>query len=251
MSLILVTGGTGTLGRPTVDLLRAAGHDVRVLSRTPGPDRVVGDLSSDPDLPAAFEGADVVLHLATTAGKGDVAQTERVVRASEAAGVGHLVYISIVGVDRVPYPYYRAKLASEHLVEASPVPHTILRATQFHDFIAMFVDLQRRLPVILAIDVPDQPIAVEEVAARLAELVAAGPSGRVADIGGPEQLRLLDAIATLQQHEGTRKPVWRLAIHGKTMRAFREGHHMTALPGYGTETFEAFAARRGAGRSRA
>lgn len=250
MSLILVTGGTGTLGRPTVELLRAAGHDVRILSRTPGPGRIVADLSSDGDLADAFAGVDTVLHLATSAGKGDVAQTERVVRASEAAGVRHLVYISIVGVDQVPYPYYRAKLASERAIEESSVPFTILRATQFHDFIAMFLDLQRKLPVILAIDVPDQPIAVKEVAARLADLAHAEPAGRVADIGGPEQLRLLDAIATLQRHDGTRKPVWRLRIPGKTMRTFREGRHMTALPGFGTETFEEFAARRGAERNR-
>ena len=145
---ILVTGGTGTLGRPTVERLRAAGHDVRILSRTPGPDRVVGDVTTGAGLAEAMRGVDTVLHLATSAGKKDPRQTQNVVDAARAAGVTHLVYISIVGVDVNPYPYYRAKLESEQIIERSGIPFTILRATQFHDFIAMFLRLQRRLPFI-------------------------------------------------------------------------------------------------------
>ena len=108
---ILITGGTGTLGRPTAELLTVAGRDIRVLSRTPGPGRVVGDLSTGAGLTEALTGVDTVLHLATTASGRDVAQTTLLVDACQAAGVTHLVYISIVGVDAVPYPYYRAKLA--------------------------------------------------------------------------------------------------------------------------------------------
>ncbi len=242
---ILVTGGTGTLGRPTVSLLRAAGQEVRILSRTAGPDRFIGDVTTGDGLAEALDGVSTVLHLATSAGRKDVEQTRTVVDAARAAGVTHFVYISIVGVDRIPYPYYRAKLQSERIIEESGIPFTILRATQFHDFIRMFLDLQRKLPVILAIDVPDQPIAVEEVAERLVELTLAEPSGHAADIGGPEQLRLLDAIATLQKHAGTRKPVWTIPLFGTTIRAFRAGHHMTAMPGYGRQTFEEYA-RRGA-----
>ena len=248
---ILVTGGTGTLGRPTVALLRSAGHDVRVLSRTPGPDRLIGDLTSGAGLPEALSGVTTVLHLATTAGSKDVTQTRRLIDAARDAGVQHLVYISIVGVDVVPYPYYRAKLASERVIEQSGLPHTILRASQFHHFISMFIEVQRRLPVILAIEAPDQPIAVEEVASRLVELVAAGPSGRVADIAGPEQLALTDVVAIWQQHAGTRKPVWRVPLFGRTIRAFREGRHMTGLPGYGRETFAEFAAREARGTNEA
>ncbi|MDH6181134.1 uncharacterized protein YbjT (DUF2867 family) [Microbacteriaceae bacterium SG_E_30_P1] len=240
---ILVTGGTGTLGRPTVELLRAAGHDVRILSRHAGEGRVVGDVTSGEGLAKAMQGIDTVLHLATSAGKKDPQQTRNVTQAARDAGVTHLVYISIVGVDAVPYPYYRAKLESERIIEESGIPFTVLRASQFHDFIRMFIDLQAKLPMIIAIDAPDQPIAVREVATRLAELVEAGPSGRVADIAGPEQLRLVDAIATWQRHAGTRKPVWTMPLFGKTIRAFREGRHMTGLPGYGTETFDTYARR--------
>ena len=239
---ILVTGGTGVLGTPTVPLLKAAGHDIRVLSRTTGP--FVGDLTTGTGLAEALAGVDTVLHLATSAGSKDTRQTRNAVEAARGAGVTHFVYISIVGVDVVPYPYYRSKLASERIVEESGLPFTILRATQFHGFIAMLITLQRRFPVILAVDVPDQPIAVEEVAQRLVELVAAGASGHVADIGGPEQLRLRDAIATWQAAAGTRKPVWVLHFFGKTIRAFKDGKHMTAMPGFGRETFREYAARK-------
>jgi uncharacterized protein YbjT (DUF2867 family) len=244
----LVTGGTGTLGRPTVGLLRTTGYDVRVLSRHDGPGQVRGDLDSGIGLGDVLRGVDTVLHLATTAGRRDVAQTRRLLAVAADAGVQHLVYISIVGVDQLPFPYYRAKLECERLVEESGLDHTILRATQFHEFIAGLVDAQRRLPVVLAVDLPDQPISADEVAARLVELATAHPLGRVSDIGGPVQLRLLDAIATLQSYDGTHKPVWPLAIPGRTMRAFRDGHHLAALPGYGQVTFEEFARNRASRR---
>ncbi|MEP6478732.1 MAG: NmrA family NAD(P)-binding protein [Rhodoglobus sp.] len=239
---ILVTGGTGTLGTPTVALLREAGHDIRILSRTAGPGRFVGDLSTGAGLVDALASVSTVLHLATTASPKDVAQAQLLVDAAKAAGVTHILFISIVGVDTVPYSYYRAKLASEKAIEASGVPFTILRATQFHSFVAMVPRAQRRLPVIFSLNVPDQPIAVEEVAERLVELVA-GPSGHVADIGGPEQLTLRNAIDTWQRAAGTHKPVWTIPLGGAMMRAMRAGEHMPGLPGYGTGAFAEYAAK--------
>ena len=240
---ILVTGGTGTLGRPTVELLRTAGHDTRILSRRAGDGRAVGDLATGVGLADALHGVDTVLHLATSASSKDVAQATVLMDAAARAGVGHVVFISIVGVETVPYSYYRAKLESERVIERSGIPFTILRATQFHSFVAMIPRAQRRLPVILSLDVPDQPIAVEEVAARLVELVDAGPSGRVADVGGPEQLTLRSAIDSWQQAAGTHKPVWTLRLGGKMMRAMRAGEHMPGLPGYGAGTFAEYAAQ--------
>ena len=234
---ILVTGGTGTLGRPTVSLLRAAGHDVRVLSRTTG-----GDLNTGEGLADALAAVTTVVHLATSTGTKDVAQTQRLVDAAKAAGAGHLVYISIVGVEDVPYSYYRAKLASEKVIEGSGIPFTILRATQFHEFIKLLITLQAKLPVIPGLNVPDQPIAAAEVAARLVELVDAGPSGRVADIGGPEKLQLRAAIDTWQNAAGTKKPVLTMHLPLAFLKAMRAGKHMTAMPGYGRQTFADYAA---------
>ena len=239
---ILVTGGTGILGRPTVDLLRASGHDVRILSRSTG-----GDLTTGAGVAGALVGVDTLLHLATSASTKDVAQTQRLLDAAVAAGVTHVVYISIVGVDVVPYSYYRAKFECEQVIERSGIPFTILRATQFHSFVAMVPRAQRRLPVIFSINAPDQPIAVEEVAHRLVELVDAGPSGLVADIGGPEQLTVRSAIDTWQRAAGTRKPVWTIPLGGRMMRSMRAGAHMPGLPGYGTGTFAEYADREARG----
>lgn len=238
---ILVTGGTGTLGKPTVALLREAGHDVRVLSRTPAPGDYRGDLTTGEGLDESLVGVDTVLHLATTAGTKDVAQTKHLIAACRAAGVTQLAYISIVGVDVVPYSYYRAKLDCEKLIEQSGLPYTILRATQFHEFIQLFLHLQRRLPIVFSLNVPDQPIAASEVAERLVELVDVGPSGRAADIGGPEKLMLRAAIDQWQEAAATRKPVWTLHLPLRFLGAMRAGKHMTPLPGFGRQTFAEFA----------
>ena len=236
MSTILVTGGTGDLGRPTVDLLRRHGHDVRVLSRRPGSGHVVGDLDRDEHLESAVEGADAVIHLASNARK-DLPATERLLALSRAAGIRHFVYISIVGVDRIPYFYYRDKLANERAIERSGVPHSILRATQFHSFPARLLDLQSRLPFLLGLDLPIQPIAEAEVAQRLVELVEAEPVGRAADIGGPEIRRSRDLLERIRVARGDRRRIRYIQLPGATFRAFRDGHHLTGLPGYGRQTF--------------
>jgi hypothetical protein len=188
MTTTLVTGATGTLGIPTVTRLRAAGHDVRALSRRSGPGLTTGDLLTGAGIREAVAGADTVLHLATgPRGKGDVEATRTLIDAAAAADVRHVVLISIVGIDDIPLGYYRDKVVIERLVQESGVPHTILRATQFHSFVAAMFTAQRRSPVVLAPSIPLQPIAVEEIADRLVELAGSPPCGRAADIGGPEQ----------------------------------------------------------------
>lgn len=237
MSTILVTGGTGTLGRPTVRLLREHGHDVRILSRRPGDGHVVGDLDRGSGVVAAVRGADVVVHLATNVRK-DLPGTQRLLAAARDAGVGHLVYISIVGVDRIPYFYYRDKVANERAIEASGVPHSILRATQFHEFPVRVLESQRRLPVLFGLDVPIQPISTDDVAVRLAELAERGPVGRADDIGGPEILRFPDLAERWRAATGERRRVRNLRLPGRAFRAFAEGRHLTGLPGYGRRTFD-------------
>lgn len=162
---VLVTGGTGTLGRAVVQrLLDAAPAGarltdgrpaVRVLSRrsrSAADDRpydwATGDLRSGEGIDAAVTGADVVIHCATTLGRGDVEATRRLTDAvaRQPDGSPHLVHISIVGIDRIPLGYYRAKLEAERIIESSQVPWTILRATQFHDLIARIASAQRGCP---------------------------------------------------------------------------------------------------------
>ncbi|MFF0341335.1 SDR family oxidoreductase [Kribbella sp. NPDC004875] len=241
MSSILVTGGTGTLGRPTVSHLRAAGHLVRVLSRKPGPDRAVADLTTGVGLQAAVDGIDVVVHLATSEGRGDVQQARNLVEA--ATGVRHLVVMSIVGIDRIPLSYYKAKLAVEQLVAESHVPYTILRAAQFHDLIDRVFSAQRYSPVLLAPTVPLQPIAVEDVAARLAEVVGQSPlKGHAPDIGGPERRTVHDLALIWKQARNSRRPIVPLRLGGEAFRAFASGAATVDGPAYGRITFAEYCA---------
>ncbi len=129
---LLVTGGTGTLGGLVVPLLRAAGRDVRVLSRHPressaGVEHVAADLLTGDGVERAVAGAEIVLHLAGGT-KGDDRATANLVRAATGAGARHLVLISVIAADRVPLGYFRAKLGAEEAVSGSGVPWTTLRA---------------------------------------------------------------------------------------------------------------------------
>ncbi|PWI19809.1 nucleoside-diphosphate sugar epimerase [Streptomyces sp. Act143] len=248
MTTILVTGGTGTLGRLVTERLRADGHEVRVLSRHSQPYAV--DLrEGGAALDAAVSGVDTIVHCATTQTGGDEKAAAQLVAAARRAGVGHLVYISIVGVDRVPFPYYRAKLAVEKQIEESGLPWTVLRATQFHDLLVMFFNAVSRVPVmVLPAGVSDQPVEVAEVAGRLAELAAGEPAGRVADMGGPEVRSFEELARAYLKATGRRRRVINVRLAGKAYREFRAGGHLAAERAVGKGTFEEYLARRFAGR---
>ncbi|MBH0129217.1 SDR family oxidoreductase [Salinibacterium sp. NK8237] len=239
--MILVTGATGTLGRPTVSILEASGHSVRALSRQPGPGRVVGDLSTGAGLTAALSGVTTVIHLATGANTHDSHHMRQLLRAIAAHPIDHLIFMSIVGVDRHALGYYRDKYLSEEFVVALGVPYTILRATQFHSFVAKLFTAQRRSPVTLVPAFSMQPVAVEDVTQRLVELVDAGPSGHVPDFGGPEQLHFRELARQWNAAHSVRKPVWSLPVPGAVGRAFARGVHRATLPGDGRTPFAAFA----------
>ena len=232
----LVTGATGTLGTPTTARLRAAGHDVRALSRRAGPGLVTGDLLSGQGIAAALDGVQTVLHLAT--GKDDVAATRTLLDAGRTAGVQHLVLISIAGIDDIPLGYYRQKRAVERLVAESGLPHTILRATQFHAFVERLFTAQRALPVVLAPAFEVQPIAAEEVAQRLVELAEAPPTGRVPDIGGPSRRGLPELASVWAEITATRRPVVPVRLPGRVFAGYRAGHNLVPGPTFGRITFE-------------
>jgi uncharacterized protein YbjT (DUF2867 family) len=250
MTTILVTGGTGTLGRPVVRRLRGEGHEVRVLSRH-APPYAVDLRRGGGALDAAVEGVDTVVHCATTVRGGDEAAAAHLIAAARRAGVAHLVHISIVGVDRVPLGYYRSKLAVERLVEESGLGWTVLRATQFHDLLALLFGALSRPPVLLLpAGVPDQPVEVTEVADRLAELALGSPAGRVPDMGGPE-VRTLESLARAYlAATGRRRALWPVRLPGRTYRAYRAGGHLTPERAVGKGTFEEYLERRFGGRAR-
>ncbi|OWA03140.1 nucleoside-diphosphate sugar epimerase [Streptomyces sp. CS227] len=245
MTTILVTGGTGKLGRPLVARLREGGQDVRVLSRR-DPHHPV-DLRKGQGLDAALAGVGTVVHCASSPMGGDAEAAGNLLAAAGRAGVEHLVYISIVGVDQIPYPYYRVKHQVERMVEESGIGWTVLRATQFHDLVRSVLRALGRPPVmVLPKGLKDQPVAVEEVAGRLAELALGGPAGRVADLGGPE-VRDLESLADAwEAASGRGRKRAGVPLAGRAYRAFREGRHLAPDGDKGSVTFEEFLAERGA-----
>lgn len=159
MTRTVLTGATGTLGSALRPRLLDAGHEVRATSRSPPDDEtasddcewVAVDLIEGSGIEAAMADADVLIH-AATAPQGDteavdVEGTKRLLDAAADAGVSNFLYVSIVGVDEIPFSYYQHKLAAEEAVEASPVPSTIVRATQFHSFVDELLSGVARLPV--------------------------------------------------------------------------------------------------------
>src|SRR3989337_3515075 len=155
MPRALITGGTGVLGREVAGRLSQAGYSVRVVSRRAAPaegaptEWAQAQIETGEGLAEAVAGVDVIVHCASSPFRRtrevDVEGTRRLLAAAGRVGVSHFVYISIVGVDRIPLPYYKAKLAAERLIEESGVPYSILRATQFHSLIDRFLGTLVRL----------------------------------------------------------------------------------------------------------
>jgi len=257
-SLILVTGGTGTLGRHVVPLLREAGRDVRVLSRRAheaagGVEYVTGDLLKDEGIEAAVAGAGVIVHCAGGR-KGDDAAARNLVRAASRAGTPHLVFISVVGADRIPvvsaadramFGYFGLKLAAEQVVAGSGLPWTTLRATQFHDLSLTVAEQMAKLPVIpVPAGVRFQPVDTGEVAGRLAELALGAPAGLVPDMAGPEVTSMAALLREYLRARGKRRllvPVW---LPGRAARAVRAGANLAPGRAVGRRTWAEFLAGR-------
>jgi len=194
---ILIAGGNGLIGKKLAVLLERTGNEVVAASRSSGVDLMTGK-----GLDAAIRGVDAVVDVLNSPSFEDQAvleffqaTTTHLLQAEAATGVKHHVALSVVGSDRVPDSgYLRAKSAQENLIKAANVPFTILRATQFFEFapgIAQFsvVDGKYRLPTALM-----QPVAANDVAACLGEVVSAAPRNGILELGGPEKIRLHEFV---------------------------------------------------------
>jgi len=220
---VLVTGGTGAVGRPVVRLLREAGHRAVVLSRRPGEgdDWRQGDLATGAGLAEAVRGMDTVVHAgsATTrpwrTRQTDVEGTRRLLEAARGAGVRHAVYVSIVGIEGVHYSYYRHKLAAERVVEEGMVPWSILRATQFHTLMELFLGrFFSAVPGLLTVPYAwrFQPVDTGDVAGRLVEVATGEPGGRLPDFGGPEVRDLRSLAESWLRARGRRRRLVNLRL---------------------------------------
>lgn len=234
---IVVTGGSGDLGGRVVRELEARGHDAVAASRRSGVDLATGE-----GLDSVLDGADAVVHAATSQTKPqavDVAGARRIGESLKRLhSPAHVVSISIVGSDLVPYPYYRAKVDSERALEDVGVPATVLRATQFHSLAAFFGTAGRVGPVTFALgNMRIQPVDIDWVAQRLADhATGPAPSGyrRATDIAGPTAYTADEMAALLAAHDGRKPPrVVRIPAVGAVMRGFSEG---AILPGDEAET---------------
>jgi uncharacterized protein YbjT (DUF2867 family) len=254
---ILVTGGTGTLGRLVVARLRNAGRSVRVLSRGvhagEGIEFVTGDLATDEGIEAAVEGVEIIVHCAGTA-KGDGDKARHLVRAASATGTRHLVYISVVGADRIPlagavdramFGYFGSKLEAERVIADSGIPWTTLRATQFFDLSLLTARGMAKLPVIpVPAGFSFQPIDADEVAARLVELALGEPAGLVPVIAGPRVYDWAELIRGYLRAAGKRRPIIRVPLPGKAAAAIRAGANLVPDRAVGRRTWEDFLAAR-------
>jgi uncharacterized protein YbjT (DUF2867 family) len=257
-SLVLVTGGTGTLGRHVVARLRGAGGDVRVLSRrhheaAHGVEFVTGDLGTGEGIESAVNGVGTIVHCAGSA-KGDEDKARNLVRVASRAGAAHLVNISVVGADRIPvvsrvdramFGYFGSKLAAEQVVADSGLPWTTLRAAQFHDLILTVAQQMAKLPVI---PVPAgfrfQPVDAGEVADRLVELSLGKPAGLVAEMAGPRVCDVADLLRGYLQATRRRRPIIPVPVPGKAARAIRAGANLAPEHAVGKQTWEDFLAAR-------
>jgi uncharacterized protein YbjT (DUF2867 family) len=257
---ILVTGGTGTIGRLVVARLRETGRTVRVLSRglrsreeSPGVEFASADLETGDGIDAAVAGAEIVIHLAGSA-KGDDVKTQHLVDAAKKAKVRHFVYISVVGADRIPvesgidramFGYFAAKRAAELIVANSGLPWSTLRATQVHDATFAAVQGLAKLPLIpVPSGVRFQPVDPGEVADRLVQLALGEPVGLVPDLGGPREYAMKDLVRSYLRAAGKHRPIIGMPLPGKAAAAFRAGANLAPDRAVGRRTWEEFLAAR-------
>jgi uncharacterized protein YbjT (DUF2867 family) len=226
---VAVSGGTGTVGAATVRELLRRGEQVVALSRsaegTPaGAEHRPVDLTDGDGLTAALAGVEAVVDAANSQGSPEEVMaggTRRLVAAAATAGVSHLVLISIVGCDRVPLAYYRVKLAQEEAVAGGPVPWSILRTTQFHEFFDQGFAAAARWHLRPTAPARFQPVDVAVVASRLADAAQGGPGGRLPELAGPRIETLGELSAEWRRARGRRGLPLRLPLVGKLGRALR------------------------------
>src|SRR5499427_2779198 len=208
---IVVIGGTGLIGSKAVPMLRQGGHEVVAGSPTSGINAITGE-----GLTAAMAGTQVVIDLANSPSWEDQAVLEffetsgrHLLAAAAAAGVRHHVALSIVGTDRSDNGYFRAKVVQEKLIKASGIPYTIIRSTQFMEFLRGIADSSTdgnrvRLPPVLF-----QPIAADDIAPIVAEVALAAPRGGIVEIAGPERAPFNEIVARYLKAVGDPREVVR------------------------------------------
>lgn len=252
---ILVTGGSGTLGRKLVRRLIAAGHDVRVLSRRdrPGvppktpklpdwPNWYIGDLKTGVGLAKALEGVAVVAHCASVPGA-DVEAAAQLQIAAGRAAKPHIVYPSLIGADRIEDDFYRDRRAVERLLEEGELPWTVQRTALFHEHLDASLRRAARRPVIFVpAETSYQPIAASDVAERMVDLCTPMQAHRMLDLGGPEVIDADDLTHFWLTAARKKRRLVVVRKRGKLYAGYREGLHLAPDRAVGHQTFADFLA---------
>jgi uncharacterized protein YbjT (DUF2867 family) len=236
---IAIVGGAGTLGGHITSELSSRGHDVRVLSRRSAKYPV--DLVTGHGLATGLGGCDAVVDASNAsrhAAQVLVDGSRRLLAAEQAAGVAHHVGISIVGCELVPMGYYKVKVAQEQVISSGPVPWSLVRATQFHELLAMWLAAAAKWRVLPAPAIPFQTIAAAEVARVMADVAEGEPGRGRIQVGGPEVRTAAELARTWQSITGRRALLVPVPVPGKMGRALRAGA-LTAPDAdvLGTQTF--------------
>jgi len=252
MANVLVTGGTGELGRLVVAQLLAHQHTPRVLSRQThldlpeGAESVYGELTSGTGLREAVKGVDAIIHCASSPQEAlatDIGGTRMLVHAAREAGSPHFIYVSIVGIDHAQSGYYQAKYEAERIVMQSQLPWSIVRATQFHS-LALRLIQSLGIEMLNVIPVPPnvrlQTIATGEVAERLLALAEGGKTGQVEDMGGPQVLTLEEMIQTYLHVRGREVSMRAVDLPNSLFATFSSSEHQHSAPAVGKQTWEEF-----------
>jgi uncharacterized protein YbjT (DUF2867 family) len=247
---IAVAGGTGTVGRHVVEVAEARGHEVSSMSRAEGVDLVNGR-----GLAQALQGVEAVIDVSgiqTTSTKKAVDfftnATQNLLAAEKQAGVKHHVALSIVGIDGSTSGLYAGKLVQEDEVRHGGIPWTLLRSTQFHEFVPLAVKIGTVGPLVNVPKMFTQPVAAREVAEALVAAAEAGPKGRITDLGGPRTEQLADLVRAYLARTGQRKRILEAVLPGSMGKAMRSGALVPA-PGaaVGRQTFGEWLETRDAG----
>ncbi len=207
---IVVIGGSGLIGKKLVPILRQRGHEAVSASPSSGVNALTGE-----GLAGALAGADVVVDVSNSPSWEDAAvmeffgtSTRNLLAAEAAAGVKHHVALSVVGADRMPDSgYMRAKVHQETLIKDGGVPYSVVRATQFFEFLGAIADTGAEGDIVRLSTAPMQPLAADDVAAALADVAAGAPLNATVEVAGPEKMSIAEFVGRFMAASGDRRTV--------------------------------------------
>lgn len=251
MEKVLVTGGSGTLGREVVDKLLSQQYETSILTSKentvmPRGCRIyIGDLEKNTGLKEALENIDIIIHCASNPQnslKVDIEGTKNLINATNRNRISRIIYISIVGVVKSDYPYYKTKVAVENMIKECGIPFTILRTTQFHNLILNIINGLERINGI--INVPEgmkfQSIDVGEVAGYLVEMISEDDCGLLQERGGPEILGIEEMVKSYLEVSGLKNTFKLCEIKNERNDMFSSGINLCPSNNFGKITWRQF-----------